>query len=231
VERVRRHIGLEHPVELALDVGCGAGLSTRALAPIARHRLGLDPAAAMVRLGSQVAPGAHFGVASAERLPLRQGSVDLISAAGSLNYADLGRFLEEAARVLAVGGVLVVYDFTPGRRIPGSDALTRWFDELLRRWPSPRESARRELDPEVLAGESSLFRLRSSDLFEIGLELDVDFYLEYVMTEANIAHALRSGASAAAIREWCRDSLAPIFGGSHRRVLFEGYIAYLEATA
>ena len=31
------------PVENALDVGCGAGLSTRALESIARHCHGIDP--------------------------------------------------------------------------------------------------------------------------------------------------------------------------------------------
>lgn len=229
IERVRRHLKLEAPLGRGLDVGCGAGLSTRALQSAARQCLGVDPVEAMVGLGSEVAPGASFCVARAEALPVRSGSIDLVSAAGSLNYADLGRFFPEAARVLAPGGVLVAYDFTPGRRLPDSDALALWFERLLERHPFPADSTSRPLDPETLAVEARPLRLSGSERFEIGLTLDPTSYLEYVMTETNVAHAVRGGTPEPAIRAWCRETLAPVFGGSPREVLFEGYIAYLEA--
>jgi len=227
VERVRVHLGLERPIGFALDVGCGAGLSTRPLDRIARRCLGIDPSAAMVRLGAEVAPGARFAVARAEALPVRSGAVAVMTAAGSLNYADLDGFFPEAARVLAPRGVLVAYDFSPGRRFRDSDALEEWFSELLRRYPMPSGSRRRELDPETLGREASGLRLTGADRFEIGLVLDPDFYVDYVMTEANVAHAVRDGTPEAAIREWCRESLAPVFGSEEREVLFQGYIAYL----
>ena len=43
IERARKHLPVPLPVAHALDVGCGAGLSTRALQTIARHALGIDP--------------------------------------------------------------------------------------------------------------------------------------------------------------------------------------------
>ena len=229
VERVRGHLGLEGPLGLALDVGCGAGLSTRALAQIARRCVGVDPVTAMLRLGGEVAPGARFCAGRAEQLPVRSGSVDLLGAAGSLDYADLGRFFAEAERVLAPGGVLVVYDFSPGRRFPDSDALTTWFDRLMERYPPPSDSRSRALDPETLGAAATRLRLTGSERFEIGLTLDPAFYREYVMTETNVAHAVRGGIPAAEIRGWCRESLEPVFRGAAREVLFEGYIAYLAA--
>jgi SAM-dependent methyltransferase len=229
VERVRSHLRLERPLGRALDVGCGAGLSTRALGRLARHCTGVDPVAAMVRLGPEVAPEARFCVGRAEQLPARSGSIDLIGAAGSLNYADLDRFFPEAARVLAPRGVLVVYDFSPGRRIPGSDALTLWFERLMERYPAPADSNSRELDPERLGAETTELRLTGSDRFEIGLTLEPDAYLEYVMTETNVADAVRLGTPAAEIRAWCRETLEPVFRGSAREILFEGYVAYMEA--
>jgi predicted TPR repeat methyltransferase len=38
-------------------------------------------------------------------------SLDLIAAAGSLNYVALDRFFPEAARILAPNGLLLAYDF------------------------------------------------------------------------------------------------------------------------
>jgi len=48
-ERILRSAPLkERPANLALDVGCGAGLSTAALAPFARQAIGLEPVATML---------------------------------------------------------------------------------------------------------------------------------------------------------------------------------------
>ena len=227
IERVRAHLGIDEPLGSALDVGCGSGLSTRPLQRLARHCLGIDPSAQMLRLGTRVAPEARFAVARAEALPVRPGSVDLITAAGSLNYADLDGFFSEAVRVLSAAGVLVVYDFSPGRRLRNSGALEEWFSELLARYPAPRDSHRRELDTDTLRREPSGLRLTGSERFEIGLSLDQAFYEDYLMTETNIAHAVQAGTPEAEIRAWCHDALSPIFAGVEREVLFEGYVAYM----
>jgi SAM-dependent methyltransferase len=228
IARAREHLRVEGRLACGLDVGCGAGLSTRALQAIAGRVVGIDPFEAMVRWGAVVAPGAGFAVARAEALPVRSGSVDVVAAAGSLNYADLDLFFPEAARVLAPGGVLVVYDFSEGRRFRGSPALDGWYAEFLRRYPKPVGSAR-EITPETLACAPG-FRVSASERFEVGLAIDPAFYLDYVMTETNVAEAVRGGAEPAAIRTWCGQTLAPVFGGVPREVLFRGYIAYLRPT-
>src|SRR6478752_3918231 len=115
IERVYRELGRTTPFQRALDVGCGAGVSTRALTGFAQRCIGLEPAEAMLKWAAPLAPSAHFAVGTAEALPIGDRTVDLISAAGSLNYADLDLFFPEASRVLMPHGVLLVYDFTPGR--------------------------------------------------------------------------------------------------------------------
>src|SRR5688572_30116783 len=70
------------PIARALDVGCGSGLSTKALQDLSGQSIGIDPAEAMVQLATNVAPRAHFAVAAAEAIPLLNSSVDLITAAG-----------------------------------------------------------------------------------------------------------------------------------------------------
>lgn len=227
VTRIRERLGIVEPVNQALDVGCGSGLSTRPLQPVARHCLGIEPAATMLPWARKTAPGAVFVAGRAEELPVRSGSVDIITAAGSLNYADLGRFFPEALRVLVPGGVLVIYDFSQGRTFRHSTALDAWFENFLRRYPNPVDSGR-AISPESLAVRTDALRLAGHEFFEIGLVLSQDSYLNYLMTETNVAEAVREGASLAGVRNWCATTLLPVFAGRDAEVMFRGYIAYLS---
>ena len=129
-------------VHRAADIGCGAGLSTRPLTSLARMSVGFDPAESMVRMATRAVPDAHFVTAAGEAMPFDDRSIDLLTAAGSLNYArDLGATLAEAARVLAPGGRLAVYDFSPGRSFADSDRLDDWFETFIARYPFPASSS------------------------------------------------------------------------------------------
>ncbi len=226
IARVREHLRLREQVARALDVGCGAGLSTRPLASIARHCIGVDPAEVMLRWGRTVAPDAAFVAGSAEALPVRSRSMDIVTAAGSLDYADLNMFFPEASRVLGPDGVLVVYDFAEGRRFRESDKLDTWYSQFLERYPSPLDSAQ-PVTPESLRKCSSGLRLNGYEQFEMGLMVEPSFYIDYVVTETNVAHALMNGVPEEEIRTWCGRSLEPVFQGQAHEVLFQGYIAYL----
>lgn len=227
LELVRERLKLTMPLARALDVGCGTGLSTSPLRGIAGFCLGVDPIEAMVHDSPARAVGVRFAAARAEALPVRSAFVDVITAAGSLNYADLDQFFPEAARVLRVGGALIVYDFSPGRRFPDSDALDEWFTEFLRRYPKEDGSAR-PLDSAVLAEAATGFRFAGSQDFEVALRLDPVAYCQYVLTETNVAHAIARGEDRAAIHAWVETSLADVFAGDAREVLFTGYLAHFE---
>jgi SAM-dependent methyltransferase len=158
-------------VEMAVDLGCGAGLSTRALVPYASRVLGLEPAVLMLRLARGFVPGAVFAAAAGEALPLRPGSVDLVTAAGSLNYVrDLDRCFDEMRRVLRPDGSVLVYDFGAGRRFNSRDELNGWFETFVTRYPYPASEAR-PLDPDILAALAHGFDIRSQSPFVIGLAM------------------------------------------------------------
>ncbi|MFN7921803.1 MAG: class I SAM-dependent methyltransferase [Bryobacteraceae bacterium] len=228
ISMVKRRLGLSQKLGCALDVGCGAGLSTRPLASLARSVAGVEPSLAMLRFGSGVAPEAGFVAGFAEQLPFRAGCADLVTAAGSLNYvADLDRSLAEIERVLAPGGMLVAYDFSQGRWFRHSPALEEWFAEFRRRYPPPTGSAR-PLDPALLATAAPRFVPAGDERFRAGIVLDAGAYLRYMMTETNVASAIAAGTPRGEIQDWCRATLEPVFAGAEREVLFEGYIAYFR---
>jgi SAM-dependent methyltransferase len=207
----------------ALDVGCGAGVSTHALAGFADFAVGMEPVASMLP-GN---PGYFAG--AAEAIPVHAGSIDLITAAGSLNYADLDLFFLEAARVLRADGRLLVYDFEPGRSFRDSTKLDEWFRAFVARYPWPPHEGR-ELNPEILSNLATGFRLEHQQRFEIAIRLARAFYLEYMLTETNVAFAMSEGVAREEIRSWCAKTLDEFWQEGDRGILFRGYYACLAKT-
>jgi SAM-dependent methyltransferase len=223
---VRARIGNAWRARQGVDIGCGAGVSTRALAALADRCYGLEPAEAMLRRAVRTVPGAVFVAGTAEALPFRNGSLELLASAGALNYVRLEQFFPEAARVLEPGGALLVYDFSTGRSFRRTTSLDEWFEEFIFRYPFPRDEGC-PLDPESLGRLGSGFRMEFGERFETGIPLDREFYLDYLMTETNVAAAVRQGASGAEIRIRCAESLCPIWAGGEREVLFRGYFCWM----
>ena len=224
LERARPH--LSAPIPRALDVGCGAGLSTRALRGLADQSIGLEPAEEMVKWAARIAPESGFIVAAAEAIPVATSSISLITAAGSLNYVNLDLFFPEASRVLTPDGALLVYDFSPGVIL--GNGLENWFSQFVRRYPPPPGEAQ-PLDPTILARLNSGFTMRSQEQFAIDLSLTGPFYLEYMMTESNVAFAVRNGVPRQEIRAWCEDTLGEHWREGERRIRFHGYFACMTA--
>ena len=102
--------------ERILDVGCGTGGETRALAPrlgAAGRLVGVDRSATMIAVARERAAGldlpVEYRVADAHRLPFADGAFDACYATSVLMLVDEPRqVLAEMARVIRPGGRLVV---------------------------------------------------------------------------------------------------------------------------
>jgi len=224
IQRVREFLHITERLTRVLDVGCGAGLSTAALEPLAETVVGLEPVRAMLTHSRAVAPHSLFLVGQAERLPFAAGAFDLMTAAGSLNYADRALFLPDAARLLAPGGVLIIYDFSAGRRMRGGHQLAEWCAGFERRYPAPPGYA---LDVRSLAYSQSGLRLQAYEELEIAVPMTLSTYLPYVLSETRVELAISHGVPEAEIRSWCQSTLVDVFGETEREVLFAAYVAYV----
>lgn len=100
---------------LAVDVGCGVGRFTPALAGTFTQVIGVDQDPTMLALAARRAtPGAAWVVANATALPLPTGSVQFMLASMVLEHVgDKLGFFREARRVLARRGVLVLRTMLP----------------------------------------------------------------------------------------------------------------------
>lgn len=225
IRRIRQDLAIDQPVARALDIGSGAGLSAAALAPLARFVAGLEPVPSMLIHRRAVAPGASFVAAVAERLPFAAASFDLVTAAGSLNYVDIAAFLPELARVLTGRGVMVVYDFSAGRRLREDGRLEAWYGEFERRYP-PKPGY--EMDVKALAYEAAGLKLDAFTPFEVAVPMTWQAYVAYVMSETGVELAVARGVPEAEIRSWCESTLAGVLGDDPRDVLFDAYVAYVD---
>ena len=125
---VRRIRELLHDGPLVgLDLGCGTGRYSRLLIDMLPDGSVLAASDASAAMLAELQAGCD-GWASvvplrctAEDLPIRMGSLDLVTAFNSVHHFDLGRFLAEVARVLRADGRLFVYT-----RTPAQNARTIW---------------------------------------------------------------------------------------------------------
>jgi len=224
VRRIREDLALGQPVARALDIGCGAGLSAAALEPLARSVVGLEPVPTMLVHWREVAPRGSFVAARAEHLPFASGSFDIVTAAGSLNYVNLALFLPDLARVLTARGVMIVYDFSAGRRLRDDDRLDLWYAAFERRYP-PKPGY--EMDVRTLAYGAAGLQLESYAAFEVAVPMTLQSYLAYVMSETGVELAVRRGAPETGIEAWCGSTLAGLLDDEPRDVLFDAYVAYV----
>ena len=94
-----------------LDLGCGGGFMSEALARRGAKVTGIDPAAPAIAIAQRHAAEGNLAirylVASGERLPLPDQSIDHVVCVDVLEHVgDLGRVLDEIRRVLRPGGML-----------------------------------------------------------------------------------------------------------------------------
>jgi len=95
-----------------LDAGCGTGEVLRRMAeicPIRGH--GIDMSAQMAAEARRKNPGMDIRVARSEQTPFADNAFDVVIACMAYHhFSDRAGFIQEAARILRPGGLLVVAD-------------------------------------------------------------------------------------------------------------------------
>jgi ubiquinone/menaquinone biosynthesis C-methylase UbiE len=95
---------------LAIDVGCGTGQATVALADHFQKVIGLDPSEAQLQHASSHSR-VLYQVGQATHLPAQNGTVAAVTAAQAAHWFDIDKFHTEVNRVLQPGGCLALWTY------------------------------------------------------------------------------------------------------------------------
>ena len=200
--------------ERALDIGCGPGLTTEALARAVGpqgHVLGVDVAPPMLEIAKRRCaslPQVDFGMADVTRLPYQDASFDIALASQVYEYvADIDHALKELARVIRPGGraVLVDTDWESAVWASHDDARMR---RMIETWNEhiPHPQLPRTLKRRMESAGFSNVRVEVVPL--LNLDYDPNTYSVGIMALlANFAKG-RNGFSAEDIAAWRDDARA-----------------------
>jgi ubiquinone/menaquinone biosynthesis C-methylase UbiE len=140
------------PGRVLLDLAAGTGKLTRPLARAGARVIAVDPSEPMLAKLRATVPGAKVHVATAEELPLADGSVDAVTVAQAFHWFDHDRALREVHRVLRPGGRFAIV----WNRRDREDPVQAFLDGVLE--PHKRDTPRhREIDTRQVMAASGLF--------------------------------------------------------------------------
>ena len=147
MEQVKEDCGIKLFFRNGLDVGCGAGLSTKALKLICDRVTGTDISEAMIEVCRKTykEDGYSFYRAKAEETAVPENQYDIVTAAGVINWVERDKFLKNMSQVMELAGLLIIYDLSLAfSSVPQSEsALSNNIPETM--WRCKRED-----NPEVL---------------------------------------------------------------------------------
>ena len=224
LERIRAIAGSE-PLQRALDVACGTGMSSVALAEHASIVVGVDVSDAMLA-SARSTSGVHYSLANAEHLPFPDRAFDAVTVCSGIHWFDQAAFFREAARVLRSDGWLALYDHYFLGEMVDVPEFAAWTGELLKRFPLPPRN-RQVGDPR--AEKPDGYVVMGEETFVDDIPMTADAFADYQITISNMVSAVDAGTPRAEVRQWVLDSTAEMFDGVHARtVRFLGSILCLR---
>lgn len=137
IKHMRVFFNLKKPIEWALDIGCGTGLSAVAIKKIARNIVALDISYNMVAIAPRE-QNIYYINAVAEHIPLATASFELVTVSSAFHWFNEKQSADEFNRVLKSNGRLVIYHnhLTPRQEV--CPEFEQWYYDIFKkRYPKP----------------------------------------------------------------------------------------------
>lgn len=212
-----------------LDIGCGAGLSSKALKRICGHVTGADISAEMVAAAREVCDcveGYDFIVSKAEEIPAGYSKYDIVTAAGVIQWVEREPFLHNLKNIMDKNGYILIYDFCISDKMKNNEAYSQWWHELyLKEFPKPFRNEYVWTNSDV---EKYGFTMLNQVQYDMEYEFDMDSFIQFMMIQSNVNAKIEGeGRNIDEVRKWFAESLTPIFNKERKTVIFKGYSWYM----
>lgn len=213
-----------------LDVGCGAGLSTKALRLICNQVTGTGISEQMIQVCKEAYKndeGYTFYQAKAEETKEPMEKYDIVTAAGMVNWVDRDIFLQLMNQIMQEQGVLLIYDFWITDKMQGSRKYTKWYqNEYLKRFPKPSRNENIWKQEEVSEYD---FKIKKQINYEVTYDFSMEHFIDFMMIQSNVNAKIEDGTiTEPQAREWFGKTLAPVFEDNVQTLLFQGYYWYMQ---
>ena len=212
----------------ALDVACGTGQSSRALAEIADHVDGVDVSPEMIA-EAEPHDRVSYHTGRAEAIPFPDGTFDLATVGLAFHWFNQAEFLREAHRVLRADAWLVIYNSGFTGEMAEVPAFREWARGVYpTRFPTP---PRRSYAVSLEDAEPLGFVLRGSETFAHDESMRAKQLTGYLLTQTNVIAAVEGGdVPLAEAANWIQQGVAPFFDGEVRTMIFRGSMSFLQRT-
>ena len=231
IRRIRDFLNRQQPLERALDVACGTGLSTRALLAIAADVYGTDLSAEMLGHAPQ-SDRIHYAIAPAEAQPFPDNYFDLVTVSSGVHWFAIDRFLAEARRILKPNAWLVLYENYFVAEMPGSEDFGDWFrNRYLKKFPSPPRNNSYPWTNKNLIPQH--FNLITEEQFKNTVFFNKKQLILYFTSQSNIIAAVEKGViTYDDAEDWLANELAPYFKDDQtvRAIRYGNWIKFIQRT-
>ena len=162
----------------ALDAATGNGQVARVLATKFRHVYASDISKAQLNEAPKL-QNVDYMQAPAEKLPVPDGKIDLLTVAQAIHWFNIAKFEEEAWRILRPNGVLCYWGYALGELSDRSwnDAFHEFYQSSLHYWHPERE---------IVDNHYSSIRMNRFSMnlrsFTLKIEWTSDHLLNYIQT-------------------------------------------------
>ena len=175
--------GLINERNLAWDCATGNGQAAAALAGYFKLVVASDISAKQIE-NAQQKSNISYQIFPAEKTPLEDCSVDLITVAQAIHWFDFDRFYGEAKRVLKKGGVIAAWAYGHHAISPAIDKVSHYlYEDVLgdKYWPKERKYVEGRYE-----GIPFPFEQISAPQFQIRLEWNLPELMNYLYTWSSV---------------------------------------------
>ncbi|HVE55397.1 MAG TPA: methyltransferase domain-containing protein [Pyrinomonadaceae bacterium] len=226
ISKIKKFLAPRKSLGLALDVGCGTGLSSVALKEISEKIVGIDVSIEMLNQAKK-ADGIEYLLASAENLPFDAAKFDLLTISQAIHWVDKEKFFAEADRVLKKDSMIAAYDNYFQGQMLGNPAFNDWYkNEFLENYPVPPRGKRAF---ERASENAQDFVLKHEEFNENTLEFSAEELVNYLVTISNVIARVENGSQPIEeVHEWLTVSIKPFFDETRKKFPFINPIWYLH---
>ncbi len=228
MEQIKTDCNFKKNFMNGLDVGCGTGLSTKALKLICDKVTGTDISPEMIRVCNELYKNEEyeFYVAKAEETIIPECKYDIVTAAGVINWVNKERFLENLNQVTALNAQIIIYDFWITDKMTANAAYTVWYNnQYLQKFPKPprQENIWQQSD---LPGN---FVMEKQIFYDMTYDFDLEDFVDFMMIQSNVNVPVERGETTVEeVKNWMYKTLSSIFQGETKTLVFSGYNWYLK---